>query len=257
MEKMKNSREVEIKDAMIYGLHPILEALEAGREIDRVLIQKGISPDTQRELNAKLKPLDIPYQMVPKEKMDRITRKNHQGLIAFISPVPYQPLEETVAQIFEKGESPLIIVLDRITDVRNFGAIARTAECAGAHAILIPDRNSVRMNADALKTSAGALNHLPVCRVRNINLAIRYLMDAGLQCIACTEKTDRHYYDLDLRLPSAIILGSEEDGISPDLMKLAQHRVALPMSGKIGSLNVSVAAGVLMYEALRQRTLNE
>lgn len=241
------------RDTLVFGIHPVLEAIESGRDIDRVLIQKGIQADTFRDLRAKLGPLDIPFQLVPAEKMDRITRKNHQGVIAFISPVPYQPLEEIVTSIFESGKMPLLLILDRITDVRNFGAIARTAECSGADAIVLPMANSVRLNADALKTSAGALNHLPVCRVNEIEKAIDYLQQFGVKVIACTEKAEENYDKIPMDGPVALLLGSEEDGISDYLLRKVDHLAALPMAGKISSLNVSVAAGIFLYEAVRQR----
>jgi len=250
-----NKRAEHEKDSFVFGIHPVLEAIDSGREIDRVLIQKGLQPETFRTLREKLVPLGIPFQTVPPEKMNRITRKNHQGLIAFISPVAYQPLEEVLTSVFESGEMPLFIILDRITDVRNFGAIARSAECAGAHAIIIPLFNSVRLNADALKTSAGALNHLPVCRVESLISAVHYLQESGLNVVACTEKADSSYENTELSGPAAIIMGSEEDGIANPLMRKANQVAALPILGKISSLNVSVATGIFLYEALRQRKL--
>jgi 23S rRNA (guanosine2251-2'-O)-methyltransferase len=197
----------------------------------------------------------VPVSSVPVEKLDNLTRKNHQGAVAFLSPIDYAPLDIIVTGIFERGQSPLLLILDRVTDVRNFGAIARNAECMGVHAIIIPSRGSAQVNGDAIKTSAGALNIVPVCREPNLKETIWYLQQSGVQIVACTEKAEQGVQEgkVDFTVPTAIIMGSEEDGISPEYLKRADVQVRIPLVGQIGSLNVSVASGVVLYEALRQR----
>lgn len=234
----------------VFGIQSVLETLRAGKEIDRLLVQRELGSIEILEL-AKEKGIQV--QKVPIEKLNRITRKNHQGAIAFVSAIHYAKIDNIIADTFEKGQTPLILILDRITDVRNFGAIARTAECAGVHAIVIPSRGAAQINADAMKTSSGALNFLPVCREENLILTIEYLQNAGLKVIACTEKTKDSVYVKDFKEPTAIVLGSEEDGISDEIIRKADELAAIPQSGQVGSLNVSVAAGVIIYEALRQR----
>lgn len=240
-------------DNLIYGIHPVIESIRAGKEFDKLFIQKGLRGDHMAELYALLKDLEIPYQHVPVEKLNRLTRKNHQGIVGFASVVSFQPIEEVVQMIFEKGETPLVLILDRITDVRNFGAIARTAECAGVHAILFPMQSSAQINADAMKTSAGALNNIPVCRSKNLSRSIDYLKNAGLQLVAATEKTEALLYDVDFTPPTAIVMGSEEDGVSEAYLRKCDHKVQIPMHGQTASLNVSVASGLMIYEAIRQR----
>jgi len=240
-------------DNLVYGIHPLIETIKAGKEIDKVFIQKGLQGEHFTELLSLLREHAIHYQHVPIEKLNRITRKNHQGVLAFVSAITYQPIEEIIQSLFEKGENPLILILDRVTDVRNFGAIVRTAECAGVHAILVPLQGSAQMNADAMKTSAGALNNIPVSRSRNLNESIDFLKNSGLQIVAATEKTEQNYYAVDFSLPTAIIMGSEEDGVSPAYLKKCNHKVMIPMQGSTESLNVSVAAGILIYEAVKQR----
>ena len=234
----------------VFGIQSVLETLRAGKEIDRLLVQRELGSIEILEL-AKEKGIQV--QKVPIEKLNRITRKNHQGAIAFVSAIHYAKIENIIADTFEKGQTPLILILDRITDVRNFGAIARTAECAGVHAIVIPSRGAAQINADAMKTSSGALNFLPVCREENLISTIEYLQNAGLKVIACTEKTKDSVYSKDFKEPTAIVLGSEEDGISDEIIRKSDELAAIPQTGQVGSLNVSVAAGVIIYEALRQR----
>ncbi len=231
----------------------MIESIRSGKEFDKLFIQKGQRGEQMAELYSLLREFEIPYQHVPIEKLNRLTRKNHQGIIGFVSAISFQPVEEVVQMIFEKGETPLILILDRITDVRNFGAIARTAECAGVHAILFPMQGSAQVNADAMKTSAGALNNIPVCRSKNLSRSIDYLKEAGLQVIAATEKTETMMYDVDYKLPTAIIMGSEEDGVSPAFLHKCDHKVKIPMQGQTASLNVSVASAVMIYEAVRQK----
>ena len=238
---------------MIFGIRPIMEAIEAGKEIDKVLISKDLSGELSKELKVLLREKEIPSQLVPVEKLNRVTRKNHQGILAFISPIEYARLDEIVASTFEKGEVPLILILDQVTDVRNFGAIVRTAECAGAHAVVIPSRGAAQINGDALKTSAGALHLVPVCRVNHLFQAVRFLQESGIQVIAASEKTTKSMYEADLKVPTAFIMGSEDEGIEADLIDQADDACMIPLHGKIQSLNVSVAASLMLYEAVRQR----
>ncbi len=236
-----------------FGIRAIIEAIEAGKTIDKLFIQKGLHNDLFAELWKLVRLKRINYKHVPLEKINRLTRKNHQGVFAFISPIDFHNIEDVVPQLYEDGRNPLVLVLDRITDVRNFGAIARTAECAGVDTILIPEQNAAAINADAIKTSAGALHKIKVCRTWNLKLSLQFLKDSGVQLIACTEKTQDNMYKPDYTPPTAIIMGSEEDGVSPEFLKLCDARAKIPMSGKIASLNVSVATGVILYEAIRQR----
>jgi 23S rRNA (guanosine2251-2'-O)-methyltransferase len=230
-----------------------MEAIRAGKEVDKLFIQTGLFNDLTKELLAEARDLNIPVSKVPIEKLNRLTRKNHQGVVAFITEVTFASLDNIITEAYSAGKTPLVLVLDRVTDVRNFGAIVRTAECAGVDAVVIPSKGSAAINADAMKTSAGALNYLPVCREFNLKDTLRYLKEAGLQLVACTEKTDKMLYEADMTGPTAIVLGSEEDGISPEYLKLCDVRAKIPMSGQIESLNVSVSAGVIIYEAVRQR----
>lgn len=241
------------KNEMIFGARAVIEAIQAGKEIDKVLIKKDIQSDLSKELLAALKDTFIPVQRVPVERINRITKKNHQGVIAFISPITYQRTEDIVPFLFEQGKNPLLIMLDGLTDVRNFGAIARTCECAGVDAIIIPNKNSVSINADAIKTSAGALHTLPVCREANLRNTIKFLKDSGFKIIAATEKGDYDYTKADYEGPTCIIMGAEDTGVSYDNLALCDEWVKIPMLGTIESLNVSVAAGVLIYEAIKQR----
>ena len=242
-------------DNLIYGIRPVIETIKAGKEVDKVIIQKGLQGEHFAELFALLREHEIPYQHVPIEKLNRITRKNHQGIVAFVSAIVYQPIEEIIQSLFEQGENPLILILDRVTDVRNFGAIARTAECAGVNAILIPLQGGAQINADAMKTSAGALNNIPVSRSKNLGNSIDFLKNSGLQIVAATEKTDKDYYTVDMSIPTAIIMGSEEDGVSPAYLKKTDRKIRIPIMGITESLNVSVATGILVFEAAKQRIL--
>jgi 23S rRNA (guanosine2251-2'-O)-methyltransferase len=237
----------------IFGIRAIIEAVNAGKTIDKLFIQKGLHNDLFAELWKLVRLKRINYKHVPLEKINRLTRKNHQGVFAFISPIDFHNIEDVVPALYEQGKNPLILVLDRITDVRNFGAIARTAECAGVDAIIIPEQNAAAINADAIKTSAGALHKITVCRTWNLKLALQFIKDSGIKLIGCTEKTQDNMYKPDYTPPTAIIMGSEEDGVSPEFLKMCDARAKIPMAGKIASLNVSVATGVILYEAIRQR----
>lgn len=234
----------------VFGTQSVAEAIRSGQEIDKILVQRELG---MSEIVKLAEEREIPVQRVPLEKLNRITRKNHQGVIGFISAINYVQLHNVVSGIFEKGETPLLLLLDRITDVRNFGAIARSAECMGVHAIVVPARGAAQINSDALKTSSGALSHLPVCREANFFNTLKYLQESGVQIVACTEKTNQATFEIDFTTPTAILMGSEEDGISPDLLRRADAIAKIPMAGKVESLNVSVATGMILYEALRQR----
>ena len=237
----------------IFGIRAIIEAVNAGKTIDKLFIQKGLHNDLFAELWKLVRLKRINYKHVPLEKINRLTRKNHQGVFAFISPIDFHNIEDVVPSLYEQGKNPLILVLDRITDVRNFGAIARTAECAGVDAIIIPEQNAAAINADAIKTSAGALHKITVCRTWNLKLAIQFMKESGIQLVGCTEKTQDMMYKPDYTPPTAIIMGSEEDGVSTEFLKMCNARAKIPLAGKIASLNVSVATGVILYEAIRQR----
>jgi len=241
------------KDKMIYGVRPVIEALQAGKEIEKVLVVTGLRSELFPEMRKLLNEKDIPMQYVPMEKLNRVTRQNHQGVIAFVSPIVYEDYEQIIPALFDIGRNPLVLILDRITDVRNFGAIARTAECAGVDAIIVPSRGSALMGADAVKTSAGALFKIPVCRSVNLKDTIDYIKACGLQIVAATEKATDYHFQIDLTLPTAIMLGSEEDGVSPEYLKRCDQQVRIPMVGEIESLNVSVAAGIILFEAVKQR----
>lgn len=237
----------------IFGTRAVMEAIHAQKDIDKILVDKEVNNELVKELLALAKEEKINVVRVPEAKLNRITRKNHQGVVAHMSAIQYASLDNVIDECFSKGVAPLILVLDRITDVRNFGAMARTADCAGVHAIVIPEKGSAQINSDAVKTSAGALNHLPVCRVKNLYYTVKDLKKMGLNVVSVTEKTERLMYDADFSLPTALIMGSEEDGISQELMGISDEFVKIPLSGNIESLNVSVSAGVVVYEAIRQR----
>lgn len=237
----------------IFGIRAVMEAIEAGKDIDKVLIKKDLNGELASELFGMIRANRILSQRVPLERLNKITRKNHQGVIAVLSAVTYHRLDHLVPQLYEDGVLPFIVVLDGITDVRNFGAIARTCECAGVDAIVIPGHGSVSVGGDAVKTSAGALHHLPVCRERSTAGAVRFLKDNGYRIVAASEKVDINYTQVDYTVPVAIVMGAEDTGISPEVLKLCDTFVSIPQFGHIGSLNVSVAAGVIMYEVVRQR----
>ena len=240
---------------MVFGIRAIIEAIKSGKEIEGLYLQRGLTGGIILELRNLLKEYDLTFQLVPIEKLNRITSKNHQGAVAFISPIIYEKIENIIPAIFERGETPFILILDGITDVRNFGAIARTAECAGVHAIIVPSKGSAQVNPDAIKTSAGALYKIPVCRHDSVLKTAKFLQESGLQLVACTEKTNEFLYQPDYTVPTAVILGSEEDGISDELIRISDHLAKIPMFGEIESLNVSVSAGVILYEAVRQKTV--
>ncbi len=237
----------------IFGIRAVIEAIEAGRDVDTIYIKKDLQGELAHELFDLIRAHHLPVRRVPVEKLNKFTRKNHQGVVATLSAITYSSLGHIIPELYEDGILPLIVVLDGITDVRNFGAIARTAECCGANAIVIPERGSVSVQGDAVKTSAGALLHLPVCRERSVTSAVRFLKDNGYMVVAASEKADFNYTRADYTVPTAIVMGAEDVGIQPEVLALCDTKVSIPMFGHIGSLNVSVAAGVMLYEVVRQR----
>ena len=241
-------------DDYIFGIRPIIEAIESGKTIDKLLIQKGLHNELFAQLWKIVRLRRINYKHVPVEKINRITRKNHQGVIAFISPIEFYKIEDIIPELYENSKTPLILVLDRVTDIRNFGAICRTAECAGVDAVLVPEKNTAAINSDAIKTSVGALYNIKICKTWNLKMSLEFLNDSGIQIIACTEKTKNNIYNINYTIPTAIIMGSEEDGVSSTYLKLATIKGKIPMFGKINSLNVSVSTGIILYEAIKQRT---
>ncbi|HOY38600.1 MAG TPA: 23S rRNA (guanosine(2251)-2'-O)-methyltransferase RlmB [Bacteroidales bacterium] len=240
----------------IYGIHPTIEAIKSGKEINKVFIRKGMQSEQLGALLKLLNQCNIPTQFIPAEAFNKYTRKNHQGVLAIVSPVEYQPYDEIIHRVFASGRDPFVLVLDGITDVRNFGAIARSAECAGVNAIIITMINNPGITPDAVKTSAGALNTIPVCRVKNLPDTIKQLKNSGLEIVACTSKNDTPYTEHDFKKPLALVMGSEEKGISPVVLKETDYCIGIPVMGSIDSLNVSVATAVVMYEVIRQRKLS-
>ncbi len=241
------------KAETIFGTRAVIEAIKAGREIEKIYIQSGLNNDLIKELINTAAIHKAPYSFIPQVKLDRLSNKNHQGVVCVLSAVQYVPLENIIDKCYSEGREPFFLIVDRVTDVRNFGALARTAECAQVDAMIIADKGNAPITGDAMKTSAGALNHLPVCRVKDMKKTFQLLKDNGIQIVACTEKATSTIYQIDLNTPIAIILGSEEDGISPQMLKDADHLAKIPLMGSIESLNVSVAAGIVVYEKIRQR----
>ncbi len=241
----------------IFGMHPVMEVIRGGRQIDRVLVRRGLRGGLYHELMQVVNEYAIPWQVVPQEKLDYITRKNHQGVIAWLSAIEFQNIENIVPRIFEEGGDPLLLMLDGVSDVRNFGAIVRSALCFGAHAVIIPEKNSARISPDAVKASAGALSTFPVCRVKSLTKCLTWLRESGLKAVAATEKAEKQVSDAAMTGPLVVILGSEERGISRELLELSDKQVSIPITGTIGSLNVSVSAGILLYEIVRQKQIRQ
>lgn len=252
-QEKKRGKGIMGKSDYIFGIRTVIEAINSGKEIDRILAKKDLQGELYRELSDLARKFQIPVYKVPLEKIERITRKNHQGVVAFVSPIIYYNIEDIVPRLFEEGKIPLILILDHLTDVRNFGAITRTAEVAGVHAIIIPEKGAAQLNSDAVKTSAGALHLIPICRSKNLGATVKFLKNSGLKIIAATEKGEKFYDEIPMTNPIAIIMGSEDSGIEATLLRSADELVKIPQYGRIGSLNVSVAAGVIIYEAVRQR----
>ncbi len=242
-----------VQENCIYGIRAVIEAIKAGKEIDKILLQKGLSNDLFQQLKKEIAGKEIPYQFVPPEKIKRLSNANHQGVIAFLANITYYKTDELLQSVFEKGKMPFVLILDRITDVRNFGAIARSAECAGVDFIIIPTRGAAQINSDAIKTSAGALHRIPVCREDNLKTTIEYLKESGLKIFACHEKTENTIYSFNYDQPLAIVMGSEENGISGEYLKRCDEQIKIPMAGTISSLNVSVATGIILFEVLKRR----
>jgi len=238
---------------VVIGIRAVKEAVMKGEDIDKVLINKALRGENFNELLNTLRYHQVPFQFVPIQKLDHISKKNHQGVIAFTSPITLHKFEDVVQRVYEEGEVPLIFILDNITDIRNFGALSRTAECAGAHALIIPEKGSARISSEAIKSSAGALFHIPICRVQKLKETIQTLRNSGIQIIAATEKAADLYYSVDMTIPTAIIMGSEDQGIHPDILRIVDKLVRIPIKGKIESLNVAVAGAIMAFEAVRQR----
>ncbi len=242
-------------DNYIFGIRPLLESLDSGQIPEKVLIQQGLTGDTFQQLFAKIRAMKIPFQYVPSARLNKVTSKNHQGVIAIMPVIGYQSLEALLPGILESGETPLLVLLDGITDVRNMGAIARTAECAGVHALVIPEKGGAPVNADAVKASAGALSRIPVCKESNLLQAIAFLRECGIKLLALDDKGKTSLYETELTGPLAVIMGAEDKGVSAAVRKLSDTVVSIPMKGHIASLNVSVATGIVVFETQRQRML--
>ena len=238
---------------IVFGTRPVLEAINSGKTLEKLFIQKNLKKEILEKIKSKLSNKKINISYVPKEKLNRITKKNHQGIICYISPISYQPIEEIIQRVFEKGKDPFVIILDRITDTRNFGAISRVADASGVDANIIPEKESAIITSDSIKTSAGAINYIPICKVKSLRSSAIFLKESGLKLVSCTEKGDTKFYDADLTSPCCIILGSEKDGISNSLMDISDERLNIPMKGNVESLNVSSSASVILFEVVRQR----
>jgi 23S rRNA (guanosine2251-2'-O)-methyltransferase len=250
-------KEEKIYAEIIYGRHPVTDALENAQTIEKVLLSNAIHGDFEKRLRFLCKEANVPLQIVPKEKLNSITRKNHQGILAFVSPIPYFNLEDILPMVYDKGETPLFILVDGVTDVRNMGAIARSAEAAGAHALVIPKKGSAQINDEAIKSSAGALSSLPVCRVNSLMNTVDFLQLNGVQVVAADLKGEKMLYELDLNGPLAIVMGDEAKGVNRMLLEKVNSNFRIPMRGKTDSFNVSVATGIILYEVLRQISLTK
>lgn len=252
MEKRKDSYQRKEKKDIIFGIHPVIEAIKSGQELNKIMIQRGIEKDHFKELKDVLADKEYYLQYVPIQKLNTLTAGNHQGVVAFVTPIEYQNIETLVDQWVEEEKKPCILALDRITDVRNFGAIARSAECQGVDAILIPSKGSALVTADAVRTSSGALSRIPVCKTEDLKNSLFYIQQSGYRVVACTEKSSMPLQDVNLRGAMVIVMGSEENGITSDLINMADLRTNIPMLGNIASLNVGVATGIVLYEKMRQ-----
>ena len=238
---------------LLYGRHPVVDALENNRTIEKVLLSNAIHGEFEKRLRYLCKEANVPMQVVPKERLNSITRKNHQGVIAFVSPIPYYQVEDILPMVYDKGETPLFVLVDGVTDVRNIGAIARSAEAAGAHALVLPKKGSAQINDEAMKSSAGALSSLPVCRVNSLMTTVEFLQLNGVQVIAADLKGDKMLYELELNGPLAIVMGDEAKGVNRMLLEKVDQPFKIPMRGQTDSFNVSVATGIILYEVLRQQ----
>lgn len=252
MEERRDKYPRKEKKDIIFGIHPVIEAIKSDQELNKILIQKGIEKEHFRELKESLAGKDFNIQYVPIQKLNKLTSGNHQGVVAYVTPIAYQNIEELVDQWMEKEQKVCILILDRITDVRNFGAIARSAECQGVDAILIPSKGSALVSSDAVRTSSGALSRIPVCKTDDLKNTLFYIQQSGIRLISCTEKSALPLHEINLRGSVGIIMGSEENGITSDLINLSDVRAKIPMHGEIQSLNVGVATGIILYEKMRQ-----
>ena len=243
---MKNSN-------IIYGIRPVMEAIDSEKDIDKIMLQKGASGENFKELFHMIRQRNIPFQYVPAERLNRYTRGNHQGVVCLTSSIVYQNIYDILPALYEDGKTPFLLALDRITDVRNMGAIARSAECAGVDAIILPSKESAQLNEDAVKTSAGALHKIPVCRHDKFSETLIYLKESGIELVACTEKADDLFYHYTYPNPVCILMGNEYEGIAPQFLSLCDKKVRIPMHGSIESLNVSVATGIMLFEVLKNR----
>lgn len=248
---------MSVNKDMVFGRRPVIEAIKAGKPFDKIFVQRNLEGELADELFNLIKENRMVFTKVPIEKLNRLTRKNHQGIVAFISPIEFADIDHVIDQCFATGKNPLLLVLDRITDVRNFGAIVRTAECSGVDAILVPARGAAQISGDAMKTSAGALNLVPICRAQNLIAKLNLIQQSGISLVACTEKAASTLYEVPFTNPTAIIMGSEESGISPDILDLCEYKAMIPMAGNIESLNVSTSTGIILYEAIRQRNYSK
>ena len=247
------SKQTPDNGSLTYGMRPVMEAIESGKTIDKVLFQKGLQGELFKQLFYEVRQRKIPFQYVPQEKLNRLTRQNHQGVVAFLSAIEYCDIYNIVPTIFEEGRVPFLLLLDKITDVRNVGAIARSAECAGVDAIILPLNGGAQLNEDAVKSSAGALHKVPVCRHSNLVEVIQYLKDSGIEVIGVTEKANHALYNKDFAGPICLIMGNEYEGIAWDYLRHCNDTVTIPMVGTIRSLNVSVATGITLFEVVKQR----
>jgi 23S rRNA (guanosine2251-2'-O)-methyltransferase len=238
---------------IIYGIRPVIEAIESHKDIDKIMLQKGAKGDNMKDLFYLIRQHNIPFQYVPAERLNRYTRGNHQGVVCFMSSVTYQSIYDILPTLYEEGKTPFLLLLDKVTDVRNVGAIARSAECAGVDAIIVPAKNSSQLNEDAVKTSAGALHKIPVCRHEKLQEVLVYLKESGIELVACTEKANDLFYDQKYPNPICVLMGNEYDGISEQYLELCDKKVKIPMVGTIESLNVSVATGIILFEVLKNR----
>lgn len=239
--------------SMIFGRHPVVDAIKTGTPFDKLILQQGTRGEFEKEIRKLSKQFNIPLQYAPKERIGKMVRGNHQGIIGFLSLINYYRLEDVLPMIYEKSETPIIVLLDGVTDIRNFGAIARSAEVCGVHALVIPQKGNAQINADAIKTSAGALTKIPICRETSILAAVEYLQLSGIQVMASDLQGEKKVDEIDWKLPSAMVIGSEGDGVSKHVLRKVNEKFIIPQVGTTDSFNVSVAAGIMLYECLRQR----
>ena len=255
LEKWKsiyNTMKKREQEDITFGIRSVIEAIKEGKTINKILLQKGLTGELVKEMLVLVQKENIVVQKVPVQKLNHMVKRNHQGVIAMVSPVAYHSIDWMVQQVYEKGEDPFILILDRVKDVRNFGAIARTAECLGVHAIVIPNKDAALITNDAIKTSAGALFKIPVCKVTSLSSAVDFLKGCGLNIFACTEKSDTLINKVESVGPKALIMGSEEDGVDQKLLKMTDVNFKIPMSGTIDSLNVSVACGIAIHKLMNK-----